>query len=79
MGKAPTADEPTSPMTREETRAWAEQQRTGRFERMNGIVVAMAPERVGHNRRKRRAYETLDRAVRAAGLSCEAHTDGITV
>jgi Uma2 family endonuclease len=59
MGKAPTADEPTSPMTREETRAWAEQQRTGRFERMNGIVVAMAPERVGHNRRKRRAYEEL--------------------
>jgi hypothetical protein len=33
-------------MTREEYRAWAEQQPVGRFERINGVAVAMARERV---------------------------------
>jgi Uma2 family endonuclease len=80
MGKAALADdEPVFRMSREEYRAWAERQPTGRFERVAGVVVAMAPERAGHNRRKRRAYEALDRAVRAAGLLCEVYTDGITV
>jgi Uma2 family endonuclease len=46
---------------------------------MNGVVVARAPERIGHNRRKGRAYEVLDRAVRTAGLPCEVYTDGVAV
>ena len=72
MGKAALADdEPVFRMSREEYRAWAERQPTGRFERVAGVVVAMAPERAAHNRRKRRAYEALDRGVRAAGLPCE--------
>jgi Uma2 family endonuclease len=79
MGKATAADEPTTSMTREEYHVWAEQQPAGRFERINSAVVARAPERVGHNWRKRRAYEVLDRAVRAAGLPCEAYADGVTV
>jgi Uma2 family endonuclease len=80
MGKAALADdEPVFRMSREEYRDWAEQQPTGRFERVAGVVVAMAPERAGHNRRKRRAYEALDRALHAAGLPCEVYTDGITV
>lgn len=79
MSKATAADEPTSPMTREEYRAWAEQQPTGRFERMNGIVVAMAPERVGHSRRKFRIAQMMDAAVRNGGLPCEVYTDGVTV
>jgi hypothetical protein len=67
MGKATAADEPTTSMTREEYQVGAEQQPAGRFERISRVVVAMAPERVGHNRRKRRTYEVLDRAVRAEG------------
>jgi Uma2 family endonuclease len=70
---------PLLPMTREEYRAWAEQQPTGRFERINGIVVAMAPERVSHARIKARLWMSLDRAVRLAGIACEALPDGITI
>jgi Uma2 family endonuclease len=84
MSKA-IADPPLLPMTREEYRAWAEQQPRGRFERINGIVVArdgasaMAPERASHNRRKFRAAQALDAAVRTAGLRCDVFTDGMTV
>jgi Uma2 family endonuclease len=67
-------------MTREEFLAWVEQQPSGRFERIDGIVVAMAPERASHNRRKGAARDALRRAVRDAGLtSCEAFGDGMTV
>lgn len=66
-------------MSREEFRRWAEAQPRGRFERVAGEVVAMAPERVAHNRVKQRAWRALDAAVRAAGLPCEALGDGITV
>jgi Uma2 family endonuclease len=79
VSKVTAADEPASSMTREEYRAWAEQQPTGRFERMNGIVVALAPERVGHNHRKFRIAQAMDAAVRSSGLPCEVYTDGITV
>jgi Uma2 family endonuclease len=72
--------EPETPMTREEFLAWVQQQPSGRFERIDGIVVAMAPERVSHNRRKRAARDVLQRAVTEAGLiSCEVFVDGITV
>ena len=71
--------EPVTRMSREEYRAWAERQPTGRFERMNGVVVAMAPERIAHNRRKGRAYAALRNAVRAAGLPCEVYIDGVTI
>lgn len=66
-------------MKRAEYRAWTEQQPTGRFERVNGVVVAMAPERISHARIKARIWQALDRAIRAAGLPCEALPDGITV
>jgi Uma2 family endonuclease len=57
-----------------------EQQPSGRFERIDGIVVAMAPERAAHNRRKGAARDALRRAVGEAGLtSCEAFTDGMTI
>jgi Uma2 family endonuclease len=51
MARAET-HEPETPMTREAFQAWADQQPSGRFERIDGIVVAMAPERASHNRRK---------------------------
>jgi len=72
--------EPETPMTREEFLAWVEQQPSGRFERIDGIVVAMAPERASHNRRKRAAHDALEPAVTEAGLtSCEVFVDGMTV
>ena len=72
--------EPETLMTRDEFMAWADQQPTGRFERVDGIVVAMAPERASHNRRKHAACNALRQAARNAGLtSCEAFADGMTV
>ena len=79
MSNVTAAAEPALSMSREEFRAWAEQQPTGRFERINGIVVAMAPERIGHNNRKALTWLVLRRAIQGAGLPCHAHTDGMTV
>jgi Uma2 family endonuclease len=66
-------------MSRAEYRRWAEAQPRGRFERVAGEVVAMAPERAAHNRVKARIWRALDAAVRSAGLPCEAFTDGMAV
>ena len=78
MGRA-LIHEPESRMTREEYRAWAERQWSGRFERIAGVVVAMAPERAAHNLRKASAREALRRAVQDAGLPCQVFTDGMTI
>lgn len=43
------------------------------------MVVAMAPERVGHNKRKMLAWLALRGAVQTAGLPCEVYTDGMTI
>jgi Uma2 family endonuclease len=60
--------------------AWGDSQSERvRSELINGQVVAMAPERVDHNRAKGAAYSALRQAVKAARLSCEAFTDGMTV
>jgi Uma2 family endonuclease len=85
MSKVAAVYEPVTRMSREEYRTWAEQQPNGRYERINGIVVArdgagpMAPERAHHNRRKFRAALAFDAAIKAAGLPCEVFTDGMTV
>lgn len=69
-----------TPMTREEFLAWVEVQPCGRFERIDGIVVAMAAERASHNLRKGAARDALRRAVKEAGLtSCQVFGDGMTV
>jgi Uma2 family endonuclease len=79
MARART-HEPGTPMTREEFLAWADQQPLGRFERIDGIVVAMAPERASHNLRKGSARDALRRALIDAGLtSCQVFGDGMTV
>ena len=59
--------------------AWALEQPAGRFELDNGIVVAMAPERVNHGRAKLNAVISLRNAIGSSGLACEAHPDGATV
>ena len=66
-------------MSRTEYRRWAEAQPRGRYERVAGEVVAMAPERIAHVRVKARVWQALNQAVRAAGPPCEALADGITV
>jgi Uma2 family endonuclease len=65
-------------LTREEFHRWAEGQR-GRYERVAGEPVAMSPERAQHVRLKNRVWAALDRAVREAGLDCEALGDGVTI
>ena len=66
-------------MSREEYQRWAEAQPRGRYERVGGEVVAMAPERLAHLRVKARVWQALDRAIRASGVPCEALPDGATV
>jgi Uma2 family endonuclease len=78
MAKAEIA-EPCQRMTRSEYRAWAERQPAGRFERIEGVVVAMVPERVEHNDRKMLTWLALRRAVREAGVPCHVVGDGMTV
>lgn len=59
--------------------AWTAAQPRARFELAAGEVVAMAPERVGHTRAKLEAVIALRSAIDAAGLGCEAITDGVSV
>ena len=79
MGNRAELQEPDFRMGREEFRTWVEQQSRGRYERIDGVVVAMAPERSGHNLCKAAAREELRRAVRAAGMPCQVWTDGMTI
>jgi Uma2 family endonuclease len=67
-------------MTVDDYLAWADSQSEKvRAELINGQIVAMAPERLSHNRVKGAAYSALKQAVRNARLSCEVFTDGATV
>ena len=66
-------------ISRAEFRAWAEQQPRGRFERVDGRVVRMTPERLVHGLLKGAVYRALDEAVRAAGIEALAFPDGVTV
>jgi Uma2 family endonuclease len=71
--------EPDAKMSREDFRRWSEAQPSGRFERIDGEVVAMAPERAHHADRKALVWLTLRQAVTAAGLPCHVFPDGMTV
>ena len=66
-------------MGREAYRAWANRQDRGRFERVHGVVVAMAPERANHNLAKGNVRDALRQAVRQARLPCQVFTDGMTL
>ncbi len=65
--------------SREEFRRWYDAQPSGRYERINGRIVAMVPERGAHLRVKGAIYKALDRAIAAAGVNCQALPDGATV
>jgi Uma2 family endonuclease len=79
MANVATDPGPNLRMSREEYRRWAEQQPAGRFERIDGVVVAMAPERASHADRKALVWLVLRQAIAAAGLPCHAYPDGMTV
>jgi Uma2 family endonuclease len=67
-------------MTVEEYLAWADAQpERSRTELINGQIVAMAPERVGHVEAKLAAVIALKTAIARAGLPCHALTDGVAV
>src|SRR5271168_388296 len=65
--------------SREEFRRWYEAQPSGRYERVDGRIAAMAPERGVHLRVKGAVYRALHRAVTVAGVDCQALPDGATV
>jgi Uma2 family endonuclease len=78
MAKA--LDQPSGRMTVDQFLSWAMGQPDGpRYELVDGEVVAMAPERAAHARRKARIWRALTDAVEAEGLPCEAMPDGMTV
>ena len=65
-------------LTRDQFRQWA-LARAGRYERVAGAPVAISPGRIQHARIKSRVWATLDRAIRSAGVACEAPPDGVTI
>jgi Uma2 family endonuclease len=69
---------PKMRMTVEEYLAWAEKQ-PGRYELLNGIVHAMAPERAIHAKIKLALHMALAAAIRARNLPCHVLPDGMTV
>ena len=71
--------EPDRRYSREEYRRWCDTQPSGRYERVDGRIVAMAPERGAHLRAKAAAFKALGRAIAVAGADCQALPDGATV
>jgi Uma2 family endonuclease len=59
--------------------AWVNEQLDGRYELIDGEIVAMAPERLRHALVKHAAARALEDAVEAAGLPCTVFPDGVTV
>jgi Uma2 family endonuclease len=72
-------DQSLGVMSRNAYRRWAEAQPRGRFERIDGQVVAVAPERASHADRKALAWLALRRAVAEANLPCHVYPDGMTI
>jgi Uma2 family endonuclease len=65
-------------MTVDEFLGWAEG-REGRWELVDGRLIAMAPERVAHLESKARAWAALQQAIDRADVQCQALPDGATV
>ena len=69
---------PSARMTVDEFLAWAED-RPGRYELVDGRVLAMAPERARHAKAKLAMHMALVRSAEGAGLPCHVLPDGMTV
>jgi Uma2 family endonuclease len=70
---------PKARMKVDEFLAWSKRQPDDRYELVDGEIVAMTRDTVRHNRTKFAAAQTLDGAVRAAGLPCLVLIDGVGV
>jgi Uma2 family endonuclease len=66
-------------MTVQEFLAWASAQPRGRYELVQGEVVAMPPERARHALVKLEVFRALGDAVKRAGLPCTVFPNGMTV
>lgn len=69
----------TGYVSREEFRRWAAEQPRGRFERIDGRVVRMTPERYIHAFLKQNLFDALRDAIQSTGLLAQAMPDGMTV
>lgn len=58
---------------------WRDTPGDQRYELVDGVVIAMAPERLGHVRAKARTANVVAAAIAQKGLSCEAVPDGVGV
>ena len=70
---------PQHEMTVDEFLAWGAAQEEGRYELQDGVVIAMAPERVVHAQTKAAVWLALREAIQKANLPCHAMPDGLTV
>jgi len=66
-------------MNVDEFLAWSERQPDDRYELVDGEIVAMTRDTIGHNRAKGAAYVALRDAVRAAAQPCQVFIDGVGV
>jgi Uma2 family endonuclease len=69
---------PKTWLTVDEFLLWAED-KAGRYELIDGEIVAMSPQRVRHGETKLAVHDGLRAAMRAAGLPCHLLPDGMTV
>jgi Uma2 family endonuclease len=69
---------PKTRMTVDDYLAWAVDH-PGRYELLDGAVVAMSPEGAGHAETKAAVHAALLAGIRARGLACYALPDGMTV
>jgi Uma2 family endonuclease len=72
-------DLPEGIYSREEYYRWCEMQPRGRFERIDGRIVAMRPERMAHLCVKAAMWFLLREAIMAAGVNCQALPSGVAV
>jgi Uma2 family endonuclease len=70
---------PNVRMNIDEFLVWSERQPDDRYELVDGAIVAMTRDSIGHNRAKFAACLALYNAVRAANLPCQVFIDGVGV
>lgn len=79
-GSRPVTAAPGTRMTADEFLAWARDRPEGEgYELVGGEVIAMAPERAGHNEGKLEVAVALREAIRRQGLPCWIYLDRMAV
>ena len=63
-------------MTVEEFLIWADERPDEKWELVDGVPVAMAPERIRHSEAKGETYSALKAAIARANLPCRVWVDG---